>query len=373
MSYPLCVLTPEIGIISETFIQWDIEHLLPGRTVTVADPPPNGESVRKAPAWDISTPALRFAPEPGDPEPSPARQAQLRAFLTDHRVDLVLVEFLDFADRWFDCLKDTSVRIWLRGHGADLSTRLADPGRRETYRRYRDAHGILVPCHTAARRLTGLGLPADRIHVIPNHVDVPELRATAAHHDGLLHCLTAGRLVPKKGHLHTLAAFQQALATDDRLVLDIVGTGPLDEDLRHYVDHHRLTNHVRFHGPLPHHEVLAMIRRCDILLHHAVTAADGDRETQPLIILEALAAGTPVIATYHEGIPEVITNGVNGLLVTERAEQEMAEAIARLARSPAERTRLATEGWRTAHTAHSHHHVRPALLSLLDLPETTAP
>lgn len=369
MSNPLCVLTPEIGIVSETFIQWDIEQLLPGRTVAVADPPPNGESVRKAPAWDISVPALRFTPEPGDPAPSPARQAQLRAFLADHQVELVVVEFLDFADRWFDCLKDASVRIWLRGHGVDISARLNDPGQRESYRRYYEADGILVPCHSAASRLIGLGLPTDRIHVAPNHVDVSEPSASTSRGDGLIHCLAAGRLVPKKGHIHTLAAFRQALATDNRLFLDIVGAGILEVDLRRYVEQHQLTERVRFHGSLPHSEVLTMIRNSDILLHHAVTAADGDCETQPLIVLEAMNASTPVISTYHEGIPEVITNGVNGLLVAERAEADMAAAITRLARSPSERGGLAAEGWRTVHAAHSHHQVRTTLLELFDLPD----
>jgi len=44
MQFPLCVLTPELGILNETFIAWDVNELLPGRTVVVADPPPGGQS-----------------------------------------------------------------------------------------------------------------------------------------------------------------------------------------------------------------------------------------------------------------------------------------------------------------------------------------
>jgi hypothetical protein len=155
MRYPLCVLTPEVGVLSETFIEWDINQLLPGKTVVVADPPPLGETVLRAPSWTTDAPALRFDPLPGDPLPTSERRAQLARFLRDHGVEVVLVQFLDFAQRWFDVLIDAGVRVWLRGHGADLSVRLDS-----SYVRFAAATGITVPSKAAADRLLSVGLPA---------------------------------------------------------------------------------------------------------------------------------------------------------------------------------------------------------------------
>jgi colanic acid/amylovoran biosynthesis glycosyltransferase len=120
---------PEIGLVSETFIQWDIHHLLPCGTVVVADPPPAGESVLRPRAWDTDgIPTLAFDPLPGDPPPSATRIDQVVGFLPDHGVEVGLIQYLDFADRWFDHLAEQGMGVWIRGHGVDLSARPTEAG-----------------------------------------------------------------------------------------------------------------------------------------------------------------------------------------------------------------------------------------------------
>jgi colanic acid/amylovoran biosynthesis glycosyltransferase len=364
---PLAVLLPEVGLPSETFVRRDVNELLPGGTVAVVDPPPNGASRYMQPAWSADPPVLGFEPVPDDPPPTPEQVARLREFLTRHHVQVALVEYLDLGDRWFDHLVQAGVAVWLRGHGVDISARLRDPDLRQRYARYRTAAGIIVPSRTAAERLRDLGLPADRVHVLPCGVDVPA-DPPQRQPDRTVHCLSVGRLVPKKAPLSTLEAFRQAHTVDQRLRLDLIGDGPLVSHVRAFLDQHSLASAVRLHGTLPHPEVLARMRQADLLLHHAVTSPDdGDAEGLPVVVLEAMAAGLPVIATRHEGIPEAVYHGRTGLLVDEGDVDAMGEALLRLAASPEERTAMGRRGWRAATERYSYPRQRTRLLNMLGL------
>jgi colanic acid/amylovoran biosynthesis glycosyltransferase len=364
---------PEIGVVSETFIRWDVHQLLPGGTAVIVDPPPAGDSVRRQPAWDAGAcPVLAFDPLPGDPDPSPERLDAAADFLAAHDVEAVLAEYLDFADRWFDFLIDQDVRVWLRGHGVDFSARLTESRWRDAYQRYADADGILVPSEAAARALIDLGLPARRVHVVRYSVELPALQPEPAT-GSAVRCVMVGRLVAKKAPLLTLDAFRRAAQHNHHLELEVVGDGPLMESVRDYLGKHDLTCRVRLRGRLPHQETLAVIRGADLLLHHAITSPDdGDTEGQPLAILEAMAAGVPVVSTYHAGIPEVVTNGGNGRLVPEHDVAGMAGAILDLAADPTTRAQLGAAARTTIEQRHGHQLARQTLLGLLGLPDISA-
>jgi colanic acid/amylovoran biosynthesis glycosyltransferase len=97
----------------------------------------------------------------------------------------------------------------------------------------------------------------------------------------VVRCVAVGRLVPKKAPRLVLDAFRRAAERDDRITLDLVGDGPLMDDLRRYTDDHELGARMRLYGRLPHAHTLALARRADLLLHHAIAAQDyGDTEGQ---------------------------------------------------------------------------------------------
>jgi len=99
VTHQLGVLTPEVGVLSETFVEWDCNQLLPDRTAVVADPPPLGETVLGEPAWKIAGPLLEVSPAAGDPPPTPEAHDAVERFLRDHEVQVLLVQYLDLADR----------------------------------------------------------------------------------------------------------------------------------------------------------------------------------------------------------------------------------------------------------------------------------
>jgi colanic acid/amylovoran biosynthesis glycosyltransferase len=375
MSRPLCVLLPEVGLVTETFIRWDARELLPRGTVVVADPPPDGASVRQSPAWDLDrVPALVFTPVDGDPPPSTGRRRAVAAFLTHHGVEVVLVEYLDFADRWFDLLSQLGLRVWLRAHGVDVSARLREARWRRAYLAYRSAAGIIVPSTVAATSLCSLGLPPQKVHVVRYGVRVPERPRRQHGPRDEVSCVAVGRLVPKKAPLLLLAAFHRAAEHDARLRLNVVGDGPLMDQARSYVQQHGLAGRVCLHGRLPHPQTLELVRGADVLLHHAVVSpADGDTEGQPLAILEAMAAGVPVIATDHAGIPEVVTDRLNGRLVAEGDVDGMAAVLRELAADANARHRLGLAARATIRRGHTTEHARRQLLTLLQLPVPSTP
>jgi colanic acid/amylovoran biosynthesis glycosyltransferase len=112
------------------------------------------------------------------------------------------------------------------------------------------------------------------------------------------------------------------------LELSIVGDGPARADLERRAKAAGVK--ASFHGWLPEKKVHAAMRRAMLLAVPSRTAGGGDSEGLPTVIMEAMALGVPVIATRHAGIPEIVSDGVTGLLVPEADAIALAGAITAL-------------------------------------------
>jgi glycosyltransferase involved in cell wall biosynthesis len=132
--------------------------------------------------------------------------------------------------------------------------------------------------------------------------------------------LHVGRLVEKKGTADLIDAFAR-LRPGARLV--ILGDGPLRAPLERRAAGLR----VEFLGSRPPEEVARWMRRAWLLAAPSVTAKDGDREGLPTVVVEAAAAGLPVVGTRHSGIPEAVLDGSSGLLVEEGDVAALAGAL----------------------------------------------
>jgi len=112
----------------------------------------------------------------------------------------------------------------------------------------------------------------------------------------------------------------------------ILGDGPRRDRLAALAAELGLEDRVTLHGRHGQESVRAGLEESHILVAASVTAADGDEEGIPNVLKEAMASGMPVVGTRHAGIPELIEDGVSGLLVPERNEAALADALQRLAR-----------------------------------------
>ena len=159
-------------------------------------------------------------------------------------------------------------------------------------------------------RAIARGYPEGRTLTHYNGVDLDRFRPDVAPREpGLI--LHVGRLVEKKGTKLLIDAVAQL--ADAKLA--IIGDGPLRAALERQA--RELGDRVRFLGELPSEEVANWMRRASVLAAPSLTAADGDAEGLPNVVVEAAASGLPVVGSRHSGIPEAIEDGVSGFLVPE--------------------------------------------------------
>ena len=130
-----------------------------------------------------------------------------------------------------------------------------------------------------------------------------------------------------------------------RIGLVLIGAGPLEGKLREQA---RGLQQVSFAGWLPNPEVRRRMRGALAVCVPSETAADGDSEGLPSVILEAMAEGVPVVATRHAGIAEAVEDGRTGLLVPEGDPRALADALARLAAQPEWRRALGVAAYHSA-------------------------
>ena len=138
-----------------------------------------------------------------------------------------------------------------------------------------------------------------------------------------------GRLVEKKGFADLIDACA-LLARTRRFTCDIIGTGELEAQLRSRIEAHRLSDHVRVLGARPQSDIIEIVRSATVFAAPCIVGSDGNRDGLPTVLLEAMALGTPCVATEVTAIPEVVRDGVTGLLVRERDVPGLANAIERL-------------------------------------------
>ncbi|MBF0108338.1 MAG: glycosyltransferase [Magnetococcales bacterium] len=233
-------------------------------------------------------------------------------------------------------------------HGADLSDDLTQD---EFQRLLAVTDLFLVRSDSLKAALVQRGCPEHRIRMNRTGVPLPE-PFVARIPEGFsrqrpLRLLQACRFVEKKGLDVTIKALSLLREQGMAVELTLMGSGPREEELKRLVRDLRLEGLVHFPGFVDNPTLLQALTRYDVFLHPSRTTPGGDREGIPNALLEAMAWGIPSIATRHSGIPEVIEDGVNGLLIDESEPQSLARAIQRLTTEPDLAARISRGGHET--------------------------
>jgi glycosyltransferase involved in cell wall biosynthesis len=184
---------------------------------------------------------------------------------------------------------------------------------------------------------------ADRVHVVHGGIDpaafaVPD---RVAHEPPLV--LSIGRLVEKKGHPDLVAALATVRDRGLPFRAEIIGDGPLRQSLAEAIAANQLVDYVTLSPPADLAAIRQRYAAADLFCLPCVVAADGDRDGIPTVLMEALAAGLPVVSTTVAGIPELVTPSV-GRLVDPHNPPALADALTELVTRPDLRRELSAAG-----------------------------
>jgi glycosyltransferase involved in cell wall biosynthesis len=201
----------------------------------------------------------------------------------------------------------------------------------------RRADAVIVPSQYLARTVAHWGVPDTKTIVVYNAVELPSLACSTIPLSTRFKVVTVGRLVPWKQLDHLI----EAVSACEDAGLVIVGDGPERGWLEDIVRANQLTNRVYFAGQRSKEETFALMAACDLFV------LNSSYEGFPHVVLEAMCAGLPVVATEVGGTPELVRDGENGLLISSHANGALASTLRRLLSCSEERQRLAAGGRET--------------------------
>lgn len=139
--------------------------------------------------------------------------------------------------------------------------------------------------------------------------------------------LFLGRFGEKKGISYLIKALPKILSQTKDINLVICGDGYLRKKLEQLVKKMNLEKYVRFTGFITNEEKVDYLSISDILIVPSIVAHSGDTEGLPVVILEGLAAGKPIIASNVSGVKDVINDGWNGFLVVQKNPEQIADKV----------------------------------------------
>ena len=146
--------------------------------------------------------------------------------------------------------------------------------------------------------------------------------------------LTIARLVEKKGVAFAIEAVAALLSKGEQIEYRVVGDGLLRGSLQQMIERMGVERQIKLLGWKTHEDVKRLLEESHVMVAPSLTSDGGDQEGIPNAIKEAMATGLPVISTFHSGIPELVTDGVMGLLVPERDADSLAGSLEYLIRHP---------------------------------------
>jgi len=192
--------------------------------------------------------------------------------------------------------------------------------------------------------------------VVGNGVRLEEFERVESYISNVPYIFGIGRFVHKKGFDRLILAFAQAKPHLGNAKLVLAGDGPDRADLQQLAATCGAGGNIEFPGLVNHHSAISLMKGAQIVV------VPSRREPFGIVAVEAMAAGTPVIATAVGGLAEIIRDGGNGILVPDGRPDEMAEAMQMLWQQPAIRAKLAAEARRTVEARYTWSQVTQRML-----------
>src|SRR5262245_6015980 len=188
---------------------------------------------------------------------------------------------------------------------------------------------------------------ANRVHRIYNGLDFAEFgRADFSSTPPLI--IAVGRLIPKKGFGYLIRSCALLAERGKSFRCEIIGEGPLENELREQIDELCLQNNVVLTGAKPQTQLWRRLAAATVFVLPSVIDPDGGMDNLPTVIMEAMATGLPVVSTNIGGIPEMVIENETGFLVQPGDASAMADSIQLVINDPSLAQRLGQFGYQRA-------------------------
>lgn len=221
-------------------------------------------------------------------------------------------------------------------HGYDISSYLRKHGNTVYNDLFTRGDMFLPISERWKNRLIELGCSEQKIVVHRMGIDTSKFcyLPRKPEKDGTVRLLTIARLIEKKGVQYAVRAVADVLKRYSNIEYTIVGDGPVKNTLEGLIEGLNAGNNIRLLGWRHQEEIIELMRHTDVLIAPSVVSGDGDEEGIPVVLMEALAQGMPVLSTRHSGIPELVQDGESGFLVPERNVEALADKLEFLIKYP---------------------------------------
>ncbi|MFZ1221484.1 MAG: glycosyltransferase [Chthoniobacterales bacterium] len=263
-------------------------------------------------------------------EMSPGEVRKLMGVLERANAQLLHIYFGHIAVHLLPLIRSWPKPALVSFHGADVMVDLDKPAYRAATQKMLEAvRMVLVRSESLGRALINLGCPAAKIRLQHTGIPVDEIpfQPRLWPQEGAWKFVQACRLIEKKGLRVSLRAFAKFAGRYPQSTLTIAGEGPLRAEMGQLAADLGVADKVFFPGFISQTQLRELFYQSHIFLHPSEVSGDGNQEGVPNSMLEAMASGLPVFATEHGGIPEAIEDGRSGVLVGERDDEALAEAL----------------------------------------------
>jgi len=184
---------------------------------------------------------------------------------------------------------------------------------------------------------------AAKVHRIYNGVDLSRFHPVDFG-SGIPAIVSIGRLIEKKGFADLISACRLLKPRGRDFVCEIIGEGPLEAALRAQIARDGLESCVKLTGPQTQSQIALRLAQATIFVLPCTREAGGGMDNLPTVIMEAMAAALPVISTSLAGVPEMVRNDFNGILVPEHDPEAVCAAIEYLIANPEQARRFGDRG-----------------------------
>lgn len=247
--------------------------------------------------------------------------------ISQEKPNLIHAHFGYDAVKLIQTAKNQNIPLVVSFYGSDVSRLPSELGWKRRYNKLAtSADHFIAATGFMKSQLVDIGFPENKISIVRFGLDLNQIEYKENSLDPTK-MMMVGRMVEKKGFEYAIQAIAKLQKLGKKIELNIYGYGPLLDPLKKLTIDLKVDDSVHFHGYQTIETIMEAHDHHSIMIVPSTTAKDGDMEGLPNTILEAMAKGTPVVASRHAAIPEAIRHKETGFLFDEKDVDELTEIL----------------------------------------------